>query len=292
MSDCERCEEMISALLDGELTEEEEAEVRAHMAGCEQCSAMYEAFAAVGAAVAAQDVPDTLHGGIMAKVRASEKARRTHTKIVRFRSVFAVAACLAVLVGTVFALRSNLGRPKYAASGGSASAKAAAPESMLYSVPGGSSGSTASGSTAAGATASGAAAEEAAPESAEILMNMAADDLAAPEAPAEEAGRVYGDAYEVSAAADSAAAGKRAQDTVSFTMRLESVAADELHGVVTDAGDQVLLAEGDAVKLQHDGAELLSPEIGKELLVTVAADAKVDQGCVPWLMIRSADETE
>ena len=78
MSDCERYEAMISALLDGELSPEEEAEVRAHMASCPDCAAMYAAFAAVGTAVREQDVPDTLHKGIMDTVRAAETARRTN----------------------------------------------------------------------------------------------------------------------------------------------------------------------------------------------------------------------
>ena len=76
MSDCERYEELISALLDGQLSEKEKAEVRVHMAECPQCRAMYEAFAAVGAALAAEDVPDTLHDGIMAKIHTAEKAKK------------------------------------------------------------------------------------------------------------------------------------------------------------------------------------------------------------------------
>ena len=56
MNECERFQEMISALLDGELSAEEEAELRAHMAECPDCAAMAAAFAAVSEAVAAQDV--------------------------------------------------------------------------------------------------------------------------------------------------------------------------------------------------------------------------------------------
>ena len=84
MSDCERFEELISALLDGELSAEEEAEVSAHMDGCAECAAMYEAFSAVGGALRADasDVPATLHDGIMAKVAIAEKAHKTQHKII------------------------------------------------------------------------------------------------------------------------------------------------------------------------------------------------------------------
>ena len=109
MSDCERFEELLSALLDGELSGQEEAEARAHLAACPECRAIYGAFAAVGAAIAGEDVPDTLHDGIMAKVHAAEKAKKTQSVIVRLRPILAAAACLVVLVGTVFALKNSLG---------------------------------------------------------------------------------------------------------------------------------------------------------------------------------------
>ena len=176
MSDCERFGAMISALLDGELSEAEEAEVRAHMAECAECRAMYEAFAAVGEAFKTHDVPDTLHDGIMAKVHEAEKARKTHGTIVRFRSFFAAAACLVVLVGTVFALKNNLARPRYSSTGSTAKAAAMAPESMKI---------TAGGAADEGVANSMMAVGEAAPESVEILQSMAASDAAAPEAPAE-----------------------------------------------------------------------------------------------------------
>ncbi len=123
MKDCERFEALISVMLDGELSPGEEAEVRAHMESCPECAAMYRAFAAVGAAVAGQEVPDTLHEGIMEKVRAAERASRTHSRIVRMRTILTAAACLVVLVGTVFALRNGFRM-------GSAAPKAAADAPM------------------------------------------------------------------------------------------------------------------------------------------------------------------
>ena len=117
MSDCERYEALISELIDGELSAEEETEVREHMAHCAACAAMYEAFSATGEALRADasDVPATLHSGIMAKVAMAEKAQKTQNKIIRLRPMLTAAACLVVLVGTLLALKNTVGMRKAAA---------------------------------------------------------------------------------------------------------------------------------------------------------------------------------
>ena len=123
MSDCERYEALISELLDGELSAEEETEVREHMAHCAACAAMYEAFSAAGEALRADasNVPATLHSGIMAKVAMAEKAQKTQNKIIRLRPMLTAAACLVVLVGTLLALKNN----SFRMGAGSAAPKAA-----------------------------------------------------------------------------------------------------------------------------------------------------------------------
>ena len=112
MSECERYQAAISELLDGELTEAEEAEVRAHMASCPDCAAMYAAFAEVSEALKAEaeaePLPAALHEGIMARGRVAEKAKKTHGTIVRLRPVLAAAACLVVLAGTLLAENGEL----------------------------------------------------------------------------------------------------------------------------------------------------------------------------------------
>ena len=117
MSDCERYEALISQLIDGELSAGEETEVRAHMAHCAGCAAMYEAFSAAGEALRADasDVPATLHSGIMAKVAMAEKAQKTQNKIIRLRPMLTAAACLIVLAGTLLALKNTVGMRKDAA---------------------------------------------------------------------------------------------------------------------------------------------------------------------------------
>ena len=180
MSDCERYEAAISAMLDGELTPEEQAEVQAHIAVCPDCAAMYAAFAEVSEALKAEaePLPAALHEGIMARVRVAEKAKKTHGTIVRLRPVLAAAACLVVLAGTLLALRNSFRMGKSASSG-------AAP--ALYSA------GAASESVAESAVAGGAqqimfakTADAAAPESVEVAEAEAAaeDSYVAPEAPA------------------------------------------------------------------------------------------------------------
>ena len=131
MNECERYETMLSAYLDGELPEAEEAELKAHLANCPECAAMYEAFSAVGEAVRTQDVPDTLHSRIMETVRAAEKASRTQRAIIRLRPIFAAAACLIVLVGTVFALKNTTGFGRKAMRSADAAAPMATEESAM-----------------------------------------------------------------------------------------------------------------------------------------------------------------
>ena len=125
MRTCAEYQELISAMLDGELTAEEKAEVEAHIAGCPECAAMYEAFAAVSGMEAAE-VPDTLHEAVMTKVTAAQKAFKTQNKIVRLRPILTTAACLVVIVGTIFAMRTGFSR-RAAETAASAAAPMMAP---------------------------------------------------------------------------------------------------------------------------------------------------------------------
>ena len=109
MRTCAEYQELISAMLDSELTVEEKAEVEAHIAVCGECKAMYEAFAAVNGMELAE-VPDTLHEAVMTKVNAAQKAFRTQNKIVQLRPILTTAACLVVIVGTIFAMRTGFSR--------------------------------------------------------------------------------------------------------------------------------------------------------------------------------------
>jgi len=112
MKDCREYQEHIGALLDGELTEAEAAEVKAHMASCEDCRAMYEALCAVSSAMAGEPVPEELHGKIMSRVKAAAKASSIQGKIIRLRRWGGLAACLIVAVGIGISLKNQPGMGK------------------------------------------------------------------------------------------------------------------------------------------------------------------------------------
>lgn len=110
MMDCEKAQELISLLLDGELPAEDEKAVREHIGRCEECRAMYEAFAAVSGAMRAETagVPAALHESIMNGVRAAKMQRSG--LLVRLRPYAAAAACLVVVLGAALALtRGGMG---------------------------------------------------------------------------------------------------------------------------------------------------------------------------------------
>ena len=111
MSKCKEYQMLISAMLDGELPQADAQRLQAHIAECDDCRAMYQAFQALSAAVTADTtVPESLHENIMSTVRAADHAQRAQKKLTRLRSYLALAACLVLAVGTVFALNSSLFR--------------------------------------------------------------------------------------------------------------------------------------------------------------------------------------
>lgn len=116
MGSCIQYDEMISVLLDGELTREQEAELRAHLEACPSCQRIYEAFSglseAIGGELAAP--PESLVQGIMFKL--SIDAQRKKPKRAHIGSFTAIAACLALIligasrVGLMDSLNLGLGK--------------------------------------------------------------------------------------------------------------------------------------------------------------------------------------
>ena len=125
MNEHERYQNMISAMLDGELSEREAEELSAHLAECDTCSAMCVAFAALSGAAEQVEVPATLHADVMARIDAvnAQKKQKKRGLLTRFRPTLTVAACLVVVAGAVIALRV-----------GSHSARDAAEMSASYSM--------------------------------------------------------------------------------------------------------------------------------------------------------------
>ena len=101
MTDHEVFEEQICALLDGELSAEDEAALRSHLEECGECRAFLSSMEVI-AGLAAKDLPEAppdLAGNVMARVRAEAGASRRRKKVFRFpyRSVAVAAAAAAVL---------------------------------------------------------------------------------------------------------------------------------------------------------------------------------------------------
>ena len=259
MSGCERWEQMISALLDGELSPEEETELRAHMAACPDCAAMYEAFAAVGAAVRAQDVPDTLHVQIMETVHAAQKASRTQSKIVRLRPILAAAACLIFVVGTVFALKNTVGFGRSAMKSERADATMEAPMAP------GSNATFAAGKT-------GGASAAAAPD-----MAMA-EDTGILESKAEAAGVPTEGTSVFNAAADSPEAPKEAE---SARGEAEPAEADSqnMAAAVIAVSELIVRAEKLGETPYADSDRFVLSEVRVEEVLQNAGGIEVAEGC-------------
>ncbi len=95
MIDCEKCREMISCLIDGELSQAEQSFVREHIAACPECRSVYDAFSAVSTQLHEEEpLPDGLHEKIMSGIKARPK-KKTGIVWIKYLSV---AACLALVI--------------------------------------------------------------------------------------------------------------------------------------------------------------------------------------------------
>ncbi|MBP8640234.1 MAG: zf-HC2 domain-containing protein [Oscillospiraceae bacterium] len=96
MSDCEKYIEMISAMVDGELTAEQEAELRTHIDSCQECARIHDAFLGISDAFSESLVapPETLAKGVMYKIKMQKKGGSRFS----FGRYTAIAACLALAI--------------------------------------------------------------------------------------------------------------------------------------------------------------------------------------------------
>ena len=132
MRSCSEYQELISRLLDEDLSADEQAELERHVSGCAECRAMLDAFRSLSGALAEdlEEVPAGLHESIMADARREALRRRQAPK--RVRRFLAMAACAALVI---LAAAANLPKlqhdaamlaaPKEAASGETAYLEAA-----------------------------------------------------------------------------------------------------------------------------------------------------------------------
>lgn len=110
MKNCEYYEELIGAALDGEITAEEDKELRAHLEGCEACRSFYEAMQAIsGTDDVLGDVPENFTANVMARVHETaapaEKPAKKKAGIARLVTRYgalAAAAAVAIWAGVTF----------------------------------------------------------------------------------------------------------------------------------------------------------------------------------------------
>ena len=264
MTDHAKYEEQICALLDGELSEGEEAELRAHLNECEECRAFLAAMQAVYGA-SARDLPEapgTLVSDVMAKVRAEAGAKK-RGKVVRFPLKSLAAAAAAALVLWAGARSLPMFRAKSAApaaesagmtSAVSADAVSAEPEAKAA-------GAAVAGETG-GAVLFSAESREEAPEAAAAPEEIAENEsFMAPQAPAP---------------ANARDAGAPAEITIRGTQVLldgEDVTLDELAAHLEEMTDVSLVCDG-----ADDGTETAVRELLAERNIQVILDKPADTG--------------
>lgn len=96
MNSCQPYQELISRLVDGELSREEHAALMAHMESCSSCNAMYAVFHDLSDILTEESVPlpEGLHENIMAGVRRSDMIKKNR-RLRKFglRTALSAAAC-------------------------------------------------------------------------------------------------------------------------------------------------------------------------------------------------------
>ena len=101
MNECELYQELISRLVDGELSRSEYAALEEHMKNCAECSAMYAVFASLSDIIGSEDepLPADLHENIMAGVRRHAMIKHNKRRLSKpVRNVLAAAACAALVL--------------------------------------------------------------------------------------------------------------------------------------------------------------------------------------------------
>ena len=167
MKDCAYYQELISRLVDREITPEEGEALAAHARECEECRAVYTAFVSLSDALCAElvDPPEELAENVMAEIRRAElwKQNRRPRRQIRRWAALAAGAVLVIGVGSL-TLPRLLGA-KSAAKAANSEAVYSAEEPMMAA-------------PAAGAAAYDSAAVS--EEAAEMAPIPVSDDFAAP----------------------------------------------------------------------------------------------------------------
>ena len=103
MSGCEYYQELISRMLDEDISRDERAALAEHLGTCRECAAMYQAFSALADTISSGmvDPPEELTDNIMAELRRSEIRRKNRRMPRQMKNLIAAAACAAVVIAAV-----------------------------------------------------------------------------------------------------------------------------------------------------------------------------------------------
>ena len=101
MKDCAYYQELISRLIDREITPEEGEELSAHARECEECRAVYTAFVSLSDMLGSDldDAPEELSENVMAEIRRAELWKQNRKPRRQLRRWVAIAACAVLVVG-------------------------------------------------------------------------------------------------------------------------------------------------------------------------------------------------
>ena len=99
MMECEYYRELISCLVDGELSEAEEKELADHLNVCPECAALHAAFADLSSLMEEdmEDAPESLCANVMAELRRAEIIKKNRRKSA-VKAVLATAACAVFVI--------------------------------------------------------------------------------------------------------------------------------------------------------------------------------------------------
>ena len=97
---CDTALELLSAMLDGELTDTEAERLQSHLAACESCRAVYDELVMIDAAVRDDQAepPDALRENVMTAIRAEQKQKTTRKTRSWLLLGIAAAAALALII--------------------------------------------------------------------------------------------------------------------------------------------------------------------------------------------------
>ena len=104
MSECEKYQELISALLDSELSGAESAALAEHLKVCTGCAAMHQAFSTLSKTLSEglEAPPAALHENIMAGVRRESVKHANLPRISKpMKNILALAACSAIVLSLI-----------------------------------------------------------------------------------------------------------------------------------------------------------------------------------------------